>query len=71
MLLPTPHDWRFDEIAKKDPDPKRAKVLEAGIAPSELTSRLSTSMVDAIKNRTARYGSDSKDTEVIPPMSAP
>jgi hypothetical protein len=59
MASPSPHDWRFDEIAKSEPE--RAKLLETRIASDELTSRLAISIADAIKDRTARYGLDSKD----------
>jgi hypothetical protein len=56
VTLPGPNDWRFDEIAADDP--KRARLLAAGIEPNELANAIAAALVDAIIRSTVRFGVD-------------
>ena len=55
MIFPGPNDWRFDEIAKREPE--RARLLEEGTKPDVLIGQLADSIVAGIKG-SARYGGD-------------
>jgi hypothetical protein len=59
MTFPGPNDWCFVKIAAHEPE--RAALLEAGMGPDELTNRLSTILVNCIKDGLARYGLNSKN----------